>query len=112
MTFADLMYVAAGPTPICMAAAFIIIGVAYLIARRNEAFYSDHKYPQDDVEYTQARAFKAKCAIALWGSEAFLATLLAATIFYVPTVIAVTTVAVLSTALAVYRHWPNLQSES
>lgn len=107
-----LMYALIGPAPICMLAAFVVLGLVYLIARRNEAFYTDHKYPQDDADFVQARAFKAKCSVALWASEAFLVGLLATTIFPAATALTVVALAALFTAMSIYRNWPNLQSES
>lgn len=112
MTLQSLVFTAAGPTIVCMAVVFAILGTVYLIARRNEAFYVHHKYPLEDRDFTQARAFKAKISVALWGVEALLASMLAATVFYPLTAIPVATVALLSAALVIYRNWPNLQSES
>lgn len=107
-----LTYALIGPTPICIVAAFVILGGVYLIARRNEAFYTDHKYPHDDAEFTQARGFKAKCAVALWASEGFLVSLLAVSVFPALTALTIGAVALLFVALSVYRNWPNLQSET
>lgn len=112
MTLPAIVFTAVGPTLVCMAAVFIILGAVYLIARRNEAFYVDHGYPLEDRDFAQARGFKAKCSVALWGAEALLASLLAATVFYPMTAIPVVTVAAISAALVIYRNWPNLQSES
>jgi hypothetical protein len=112
MTLQELTLTAAGPTIVCMVAVFAILGIVYLIARRNEAFYVVHKYPLEDRDFTHARGFKAKCSVALWCVEALLASLLAATVFYPLTAIPVMTVAVISAALVIYRNWPNLKSES
>lgn len=112
MTLGDIVFTPAGPTIVCMAAVFIILGLVYLIARRNEAFYANHQYPREDRDYAMARGFKAKCSVALWGAEALLVSLLAATVFYPLTALPVVTVALISGALVIYRNWPNLQSES
>jgi len=108
----DLTYALIGPTPICIVAVLLVLGVVYLIARRNEAFYSDHKYPRDDTDFVQARGFKAKCAVALWATEAFLISLMSSTVVAPAATITVAALAALLTAQAVYRNWPDLQSEA